>query len=334
VSIVRTRRALGVAMAALAVTSAGCASSSAERLPTVKARTAGNVALRVGAFEGADSAPIFMGVKDGAFKKAGFNVTASTAPNGTLLVSQITAGQIDVGLVAAANAALAYSRGVPIAIIQGMSYITKSDPDGGLVVKASSSVRSMADLKGKTVASSTLENQVDLGIREAIAQAGGNPLTGVKVVPIAPADQLSAVEHGEVDAAVIPQPFFTAAKANKSVRVLPSPLISIGNSLISAVLVARPSFLSTHKAEVLKFLKVMASQTNLAEHDPSKVRAILPSYTGLDPSLAAKMGLPEYNPTIIQPQLSHQMKLMASLKWLPSVPSLNKLVWAPGLSVQ
>lgn len=323
-----------IACAALAVlvalAAAGCGSSSKTSSTSPTGGTAKTAKIKIGAFAGADFAPIWMGLKSGAFQQAGVGVTASTAPSGAAMAAQLTAGQIDLAGVNLSTAVQAIAKGVPMKIVATASYLTPANPSLGIVVKRGSAVQSAAQLAGKTVATAVLQTTPELGLRTALGKSG-DPQSA-KVISIPPPQQLAAVRAGRVDAALVPEPFLTLARGDAGVRVIDSPISAVGPHVLSGVIVARPDFLASHQAAVLAFLRALNGETAKAGQDPSLARAVIPSYTGLAPALASKITLPAYSPRIDTGSIAQQTKLMAGLGWLSKQPSLADVLWssAPG----
>lgn len=292
-----------------------------------------NPQVSIGMFAGTGAAPLFGGVESGAFEKAGLDVEATPALNGAALAAELAAGKLDMSGSNLATVVQAIAQGVPLQVIATYESLAPPDHEGAaLVTMKDSGIKDGGDLGGKTVASAVLRTTADLGIRKAVQDAGGDP-ESVHVVSIPPPEMLQALESGHVDAAFLPEPFVTLAKANPKIAIEESPINSIGDHVISGVVVAKPDWVAENEETVTKFVEVLDEQVEMAQKDPDSARKIIPNYSEIPPELAEKAELAESTPIIDTESIETQTKLMGEYGWLPKEPTLEDVVWqaAPGL---
>jgi len=308
----------------LAIALAGCGSSGGSSTSGSEAESA-TEKIDIGTFAGADFAPLWMGIESGAFEEAGLEVNATAAPSGAAMAAQLTAGQLDFAGINLDTAIQAISKGVPMEIVASVSYLTPSNPSLGTVVDKSSDIKEISQLAGKTVATAVLQTTPDLGLRKALGESGDPE--DVTVISVPPPEQVAAVEAGRVDAAMVPEPFLTLARQDPKVRLMESPIPSLGDHVLSGVVVSRPDYLSDHEEEAVKFLEAFGKQIALAQKNQELARKAIPAFTEVEPALAAEMTLPEYSPAIDTATIEEQAQLMSELGWISKTPSTEELVW-------
>ncbi|WP_430911675.1 sulfonate ABC transporter substrate-binding protein [Methylobacterium sp. sgz302541] len=155
------------------------------------------------------------GTLEPKLKALGYTVTWSEFPSGPPLLEALNAGALDFGTAGetppifaqAASDALTYVAHEPAA------------PRGeAILVPKDSPIRSVAELKGKTVAF-TRGSNVNYLVVSALKKAG---LTLADITPVylTPADGRAAFERGAVDAWGVWDPFYAAAVVTGNARVL------------------------------------------------------------------------------------------------------------------
>ena len=155
------------------------------------------------------------GTRETALRPLGTTVTWSEFPSGPPLLEALNAGAIDFGTAGEA----------PPIFAQGASpelrYVATEPPaprGEAILVPKDSPARSVADLRGKTIALNKGSNVHFLLVR-ALEQAG-LPYDAVKLAFLAPADANAAFVRGAVDAWAIWDPYLAAAERATGARVL------------------------------------------------------------------------------------------------------------------
>ncbi len=155
------------------------------------------------------------GTLERALQPLGTTVAWSEFPSGPPLLEALNAGAIDFGSAGEAPPIFAQ------AASPELRYVATEPPaprGEAILVPKDSPVRSVADLRGKTIALNKGSNVHFLLVR-ALAQAGV-PYDGVKLAFLAPADANAAFVRGSVDAWAIWDPYLAAAERATGARVL------------------------------------------------------------------------------------------------------------------
>jgi ABC-type nitrate/sulfonate/bicarbonate transport system substrate-binding protein len=204
------------------------------------------------------------------------------------------AGQIDGG-TASANAVLtAASKGLDVRVVASLSLEANGGSITQYMVKADSPIRSIADLKGKTVGIVGYRSSIELWARAALAKGGLNPEKDVSwaVVPF-PA-MGGALRSGKVDVAGMPQVFSEPEAAKGGLRTLFTSKTGVPFDEELILIIMRPEIMKKQPQAVRAFLADLATATKwyLAHPREAKQALVDKKIVGIDPEAYFK--LPDY----------------------------------------
>lgn len=152
--------------------------------------------------------PIYIGIHKGIFAADGIDLELTFAQSSPGAVQQLTAGSLDVLLsVGITDPLIAISKGAPLAIIR---IIGKSAP---YILIAKSSVKSLKDLKGKTISAGTVSDIATYYIERMMAANGLHKGDYELMSAGVAAARFAALQAGVADAAMVLPPLnFKAEK--------------------------------------------------------------------------------------------------------------------------
>jgi sulfonate transport system substrate-binding protein len=170
--------------------------------------------LRVGNQKGTTRALL---EASGVLRDLPYRIEWSEFPAAQHLLEALTANATDVGLVGDAPFLFSYAGGSPLKVIS----IVALGSDGGsvaILVRKASSIRTVADLKGKRVATGKISIGHYLLLRALEKQ--GLTAKDIHSVFLPPNDALSAFSAGAIDGWATWAPFLDAALLQGQARVL------------------------------------------------------------------------------------------------------------------
>ena len=130
-------------------------------------------------------------------------------------MSAFSAGQLDMGYVGAAPAITFASQGMAdIKIVAQANTIGSS-----IVVRPGLDIADVNGLKGRTVAIPGVSTMQDFILHKALDEAGVDPAE-VNIIVVKPPDMIASLASGQIDAAVVWEPYPTMAVAQNAGRVL------------------------------------------------------------------------------------------------------------------
>ncbi|WP_433201165.1 ABC transporter substrate-binding protein [Dactylosporangium sp. CS-047395] len=259
------------------------------------AATSGGVTkIKVGVIPIVDVAPIYLGVKQGFFAAQGLDVTLETAQGGAAIVPAVVSGQYQFGFSNTTSLLLANSQGLPLKVVAAgvASTGTPGKDFGAVIVKADSPIRTAKDLAGKKVAVNTLKNINTTTINNVVKQDGGDPST-ITFTELAFPDITAAVGKGDVAAGQVVEPFLTIAMG-QGYRQVVSNYAGTDPDLTVGMYFTAQQFTAQNPKVVAAFTAAMKKSMDYAGAHPDEVRAILTTYTKLDPTVQANLTLPRW----------------------------------------
>jgi sulfonate transport system substrate-binding protein len=145
----------------------------------------------------------------------GYKVSWTEFPSGPPLLEALNVGAIDFGIAGETPPIFAQGAGAPLVYL---AYDPPAPQGEAILVPKDSTLKSVADLKGKKVALNKGSN-VHYLLVKALEKAGLK-YTDIQPVFLAPSDALAAFTRGSVDAWVIWDPYEAAAEASTGARIL------------------------------------------------------------------------------------------------------------------
>jgi ABC-type nitrate/sulfonate/bicarbonate transport system substrate-binding protein len=148
--------------------------------------------------------------------------TLETFPfrGGDLRFKAFQSGQVDGAVATGTGALTAATKGVPLVVVAAISEEDDASYSSPYVVMDNSPIKSVKDLKGKTIGLNGLRESFELGARLALLDAGLDPDRDVKWAVVSPPTMGEALRTGKIDLASLSQPFYSAEQAKGGVRIL------------------------------------------------------------------------------------------------------------------
>jgi ABC-type nitrate/sulfonate/bicarbonate transport system substrate-binding protein len=200
------------------------------------------------------------------------------------------AGELDAGTAPGLAVIFARSQGLDIKIVAsicleaaGSRYFSTT-----YMAKDEGPVKSVKDLKGRTIGVVGIKTATDLWARAALLNAGLTPDTDTKVVPLGFPAMGEAVRSDKVDAGTFVEPFYSAEVAKGGLRKLFTAVEAVGydHELLDIwfgekFLTAHPDAVRAFLADYVAVTKYYLENTEQAKTDLHKagfVRTPLPVY--------------------------------------------------------
>ena len=158
------------------------------------------IKLRVGYLPVTGHAKFFIAKEEGFFQQEGLDVDLIEFANSADGLNALRAGKLDIGAFGTTAPLVHIAKGAEIRIIGGVM-----GEDAAIITtpEKAGSIKSIADLKGKKVATVRLATG-DAVLRGALDQAGVNWKTDLQIFELKnPPAVLEAVKSGQVDAGVV-----------------------------------------------------------------------------------------------------------------------------------
>lgn len=233
--------------------------------------------LHVGYFNNVTHAQALLMKADGSLEDSlGEDVDVSwTAFNaGPAEVEALFAGDIDIGYIGPVPAVSANVKS------KGDVQVLASATQAGaaLVARKESGIQSVKDLSGKTVAIPQIGNTQHLCLLNLLTENGLKPVTDggdVTVSAVANADVANMMDRGDVDAALVPEPWASTLLKQGAELVLDYDQVFMDGKYDVAVVVVRKEYMEEHPDIVEAFLKEHeAATTRIVEDTDSSLTTL------------------------------------------------------------
>jgi ABC-type nitrate/sulfonate/bicarbonate transport system substrate-binding protein len=194
--------------------------------------------------------PLDVGAKQGIFAKYGLDVSIASFTGDAKLQEGMASNSIDIGL--GGGPAMAFSaKGAPVLAVAATA---GAPSDIALAVKADSPIKTIADLRGKRVAVSTVGSLTDWLGHQIPLHEGWGP-NGVNVVPTGAGSAMSAaLMTGSIDAGITTTGAALVMEEKHEGRILAT-MDKFEPRFITHVIFARRDLIAQHPETVEAFLK-------------------------------------------------------------------------------
>jgi ABC-type nitrate/sulfonate/bicarbonate transport system substrate-binding protein len=225
------------------------------------------VTIRVGHAPVPSFALFYLAEDSGLFEAEGVRVESSKRESGFRALDAAFSGALDVALVYSTPVTQRALAGDEIAVV---GTLHRADRLEGVVTRPGSSIRTPADLSGHRVGftpHTSSERLLDL----LLAESGTDPAT-VQRVPGSPAEVLSLLGRGQVDAASLWAPGLFAAQ-HRSTE--PVSVLTTRSHIEISMMAGRRQTLRDKREAVVRLLRALVAAEGLARQDPLAIRRAL-----------------------------------------------------------
>jgi NitT/TauT family transport system substrate-binding protein len=284
----RARRLPGLVLLLVATTIAGACKSETPRPSTASGEAAATTATTAAAGAPVTGPAITLGYsawpgwfvwdvadKKGFFDKEGVKVKLTYFSDYTTCLQAMTAGKLDADSQTLNDTLLGVTSGSA-----QISVIENDNSFGNDAIIAKDSIKTIADLKGKTVAA-------EQGVVDHFLLLQGLAANGLKETDInfrnLPTDAAAAAfANGQVDAVGVFAPFTLQALKRAGSHVLFSSKDYPGT--ISDHLVVTPTLIKDRKADVQKLVNAWYATLDWIKAHPTEAAAIMAEHAGVTPA--------------------------------------------------
>ncbi len=275
-----TAPAVAPTTAAAAATAVPAAKPTTAAAPTTAPAAAGPATKMTVSYSNiiGTEIPLWYGYEKGIFKKNGLDLEI-TLIESTKGMPALLAGQTTAADIGGAEALSAASEGADIVVV------SVTGPVYPYVFLVPADVTSPEQLKGKTVAVSSIGGSADIATRVGLRKVGLDPEKDVNIIATGSVqNRTAAMLTGQVQGGV-GQPPDTVALEQKGFHVLyDMAKLNLPATITSTVF--QRSYLNSHKADVQKFVDSIAESTAQLKKDKPGAIEVLKKYYKSDDDAA------------------------------------------------
>jgi len=266
--------------------------------------------LQLGTMPTDGSAQPFYGLDKNFYKDAGFDVKLDIMNNTASLASAVAGGALEIGFGSVVPLAQAHLRGLNFQVIAPATIYNGTTPVNVIMVAKNSPIKTGADLNNQIVAVNGLRDLTQYEMQAWIDRNGGDIKT-VKLVETPFSEMAVAVQTGRVAAAILAEPFWTAAL--DTCKVIGNGSEAVGKHYMVTGWFATTDWLAKNAVEAKRLQTVMLQIAKWANANHAESQTILPKYTKITADVAAHLVRPVIGdmkpyPALIQPVIDVAVK--------------------------
>ena len=258
-----------------------------------------------------NAVPLLYADKAGLFKKAGLDVQIQKMSSGAAIAAAVAGGALDIGKSSLTGLIAAHLRGIDFTLIAPSGLYVKEHPIGALVVPADSPIQAPADLVGKTISASAL-NDINVVALQAWLEQHGVDSSKVKFVEMPESAVSAALAQHRVDGSTVLNPTLAEVTTGGKNRVAATVFDGIANRFMISGWFASADYVAKHRDIADRFARVMQVAESYANAHHAETLDLLAQFTGLEPGMLQGMTRPTYpltlDPRDIQPLIDIEAK--------------------------
>jgi NitT/TauT family transport system substrate-binding protein len=320
------RRRAFVAGVAVALTLTGCGGGDETASSTASAGGLEKTTIKVGVLPIPDPVALFIANKKGFFKEEGLTVEPVIITGGAAAIPQVENGSLDISQTNYVSTFSAVEAGKKLKLVADMYQAAENNFN--IMVPNDSPIKTVADLKGKTILVNNLRNIATLAVTTQLKVAG---LTE-KDVNFAekPFPEMgNAIKSGQADAGWITEPFITATQSQLGFRKLADTMTGETENLPIAGWMATDEWVAKHPKTLAAFQRAISKAQEVASSDRKEIEAMLPEYTKIDAQTASVITLGTFPSELNADRLQKVADLMLEYGYLKKPIDVKSIIAAP-----
>lgn len=262
------------------------------------AYAAGKQPFKMAVVPAAGVLPVYVAEQRGYFADEGLDFEMISINSGPGAATAVVSGSADMGYGGALPVIAARAQGIPFRFVLG-GYVDQVGlyADTVMLAGAKSGVKSLADLKGKTIAVNNAGGLSDLQVRVKLQQAGIAD-TDVKILAIPFPQMPAALELGNADAVSTVAPFSTAIVTKGIGQIIAEGYVQEKDQdkpTPVAVFYAVDAWADKHPELIGKVKKAIDRANQFIKDEPAQAKHILKKQLRLPDDLLEAIVLPPYD---------------------------------------
>lgn len=284
----RRRAVVPVVLVGLLMSLVACSSSDSSSGSSSQGSVSGLKTVTVQVPPVTGSAIVYLAKEQGLFEKEGLDVQITVGQGGAAIAAALQAGSTNLAQANHVSMISGVSNNLPV------QFVTEGTrgPKGtsGLVVAGDSPIQSGADLKGKKIGVVATGSVSDLTTNARLAEFGLTP-SDVTYVNVPVANLISSVSSGQVDAVWLDEPI-TSNAISQGDRLVLDAFDGTTAELAVGGYYATADWAAENPGILKSFTAAIAAAAKVANDDPTKTRAVIPTFTTLTADQVSSMTMP------------------------------------------
>jgi len=266
--------------------------------------------ITIGVVPAVANAGLYIADMRGIFAAQGLHVKMVTITSSADVLATLLNGSVDIlagNYVSEIQAEANNPGAVQLRVLADGSLTTAHSRS--LMVAAGSPIKTLAQLKGKTVAVNALNNAASLLVESALQQHGIPP-SSVRLVAIPFPNEAAALNAHQVDAAWMTEPFISVGKAKYGLTELYDTNQGATSSFAIDGYVSTQAWARKYPKTAAAFIRAIDQGQQLATTSRPDLNAAMIKFLGTTPEIATMITPDTYPVGVSQARLQHVADLM------------------------
>lgn len=268
------------------------------------ARAQGLTSLKVAGVPEESVLPVLWGQKSGMFRAAGLDVDLTPQSSGSAITAGVVGGSYQVGKSSIIPLVTAYAKNIPIKLVAPGGLYRAAKPHIAMIVRADSPLRTAAQMNGKTIGVSSIDDLYTLSMKLWMDKNGGDS-SSLKFVELPLAAIEAALQSGRIDAGGSGTPALQAALDSGNFRIFARTYDAIAPVFMYTAWFAATDYIASSRSALAAFSRTERQAAEYANSHPAETVAPLAAFTNTPAADIAKMPrammATALDPKLIQP---------------------------------
>lgn len=272
--------------------------------PRLRAGAQASTTLKAAGVPEESATPVLWAQQSGLFQRNGVDVDLDSQRSGTAIASGVAGGAYQIGKSSIIPLVTAFAKGIPFVLVAPGGLYSAAKPHIAMIVAADSPMRTAADMNGKTLGVSALDDLYTIGIKWWMDKNGGDSST-LKIVELPLPAVIDAIVAGRIDAGGIGNPALQAGLDAGKVRVLAHMFDAIAPLFMYTGWFSTKDYVAAHLSAVNAFSRAERQAAQYVNDHPAQTVDAMAKFTAIDAGVIAKMTRARMgtslDPKLIQP---------------------------------
>jgi NitT/TauT family transport system substrate-binding protein len=279
----------------------------------------GNTTITVVTLPIANALPLDLGIKKGFFEQQGITINKRTLQSGNDVVLAVANNQGEIGYLGYVPMFIARTQGIPLTLIaqSEVEGTNLNDNWQNILVRGSSSIRTPADLAGKTVAVNALKGVGEVMIKAALKKRGVDP-ESVRLLAMPFPTMRTALNNGQVDAVWTPEPFLSQILGDGGRSVM-APGPDLGRFWPIGGYASLATWASRNPGLARRFRTAINQSLSYAQANPAEIRELLPA-------ASRNVRLPIWDPLVDRGKILQLARFTREYDVISTLPNMTQLI--------
>lgn len=269
----------------------------------------------------------YFGSDAGIFAQAGLALDMQPFKGDNAILEAVMAGSLETGTCTPVTVVQAMLHGLPVVYIGACNVYATAAPTLGLIVTQSSPVAHAKDLEGTTVGVFEIKDSSNLALSAWLARNGAD-VSKIKFIELGRPEMVAAVEKGTVAAALVGEPYLSAALIS-TCRMFGKPFDVYGDGSLVGGYIASLDGLKNNAALYRRFMAATYKTAAWSNANHARTGETLQKYTKIADATVKAMRRATFAEKLTPAMVQSTLDLAYAYHYIDSPVKASALIRIP-----